>query len=262
MEQAEALTQLPERRNALAVRAAVAHAMGEIELARTGFAAATDPAQPVVPMANAWRARHLLDLGALDAARAATEECLAIARRTDSSDEMASLHALMARVQLAGGENPTAHLHEVRALTARTGELEPIIEAHLLTARHSLATGDVQSGIAEAESGLLHAVTAGYGLLRIELLIALARLRLKASDAAGARTAAREALDLAAHVDCQFAWGEADALQVLGEAMLARHDGAAAMDAFSRALAVRRRIEHPGVGETERWLARAADPSS
>ena len=68
--------------------------------------------------------------------------------------------------------------------------------------------------------------------------------------------ASREALDLAAHTDCGYAWGEADAAQVWGEAYFANHEPELARRAFTRALAVRKRIEHPGIGVTEVWLAR------
>ncbi len=37
---------------------------------------------------------------------------------------------------------------------------------------------------------------------------------------------------------------------------MANHAMKVANRAFTRALEVRRRIEHPGVSETERWLAR------
>ena len=60
--------------------------------------------------------------------------------------------------------------------------MECIIEAHLLAARHLLARGDTQAALGEAETGLLHAVACGYGLLRIELLVALARIRLAWPD--------------------------------------------------------------------------------
>ena len=133
--------------------------------------------------------------------------------------------------------------------------MERIIEAHLLAARHLLARGDTQAALGEAETGLLHAVACGYGLLRIELLVALARIRLAWPDPPKAIQAAREALDLATHPDCQYAWGEADAAQVWGEAYFANHEPALAHRAFTQALAVRKRIEHPGVAETEKWLA-------
>ena len=135
--------------------------------------------------------------------------------------------------------------------------MEYIIEAHLLTARYLLAKGDPHSALGEAEAGLLHAVSCGYGLLRIELLVAVARIGLAWPDPPKAIQAAREALDLAADPNCQYAWGEADAAQAWGEAYLANHEPTLAKRAFTRALAVRKRIEHPGVAETERWLTRA-----
>ena len=104
--------------------------------------------------------------------------------------------------------------------------------------------------------GLNGAVACGYGLLRIELLVALARIRLAWPDTLKAIQAAREALDLAAHPDCGYAWGEADAAQAWGEAFFANSELALAQRAFTRALEVRRRIKHPGASETERWLAR------
>lgn len=133
--------------------------------------------------------------------------------------------------------------------------MEYIIEVHLLTARHLLASGDTQAALGEADTGLLHAVACGYGLLCIELLVALARIRRSWPDPPRAIQAAREALDLAAHPDCRYAWGEADAAQVWGEAKFANHEPTLAQRAFTRALEVRRRIEHPGVAETEEWLA-------
>ena len=99
----------------------------------------------------------------------------------------------------------------------------------------------------------MHVVSCGYGLLRIELLVAVARIRLAWPDPPKAIQAAREALDLAADPDCQYAWGEADAAQVWGEAYFANHEPTLAKRAFTRALEVRKRIEHPGVSETERW---------
>ena len=131
---------------------------------------------------------------------------------------------MLARIDLAEGGDPTPHLDEIRAWTSRTGDMEYIIEAHLLTARHLLARGDTQAALGEAETGLLHAVACGYGLLRIELLVALARIRLAWPDPPKAIQAAREALDLAAHPDCGYAWGEADAAQAWGEAYFANRE--------------------------------------
>lgn len=241
----------------LAQRASAAHVLGDIRAAREDFASATGLAGgPLSSLQGCYHAQHHLDLGYLAAARSLGDHGLEMARADNLNNEFSLFHNLLVRIDLAEGNDPTPHLDEVRAWTSRTGEMEFIIEAHLLTARHLLASGDPQAALGEAEAGLLHAVSCGYGLLRIELLIAVARIRLAWPDAPRAIQAAREALDLAAHPDCQYAWGEADAAQAWGEAYFANHEPTLAKRAFTRALAVRQRIEHPGVAETVKWLAR------
>ena len=241
----------------LAQRAITAHAWGDVAAARADFAAATElEGEPLYSLRGSHHVRHHLDLGDLAAARALAVHGLESARSQGWNNEFPRFEALLARLTLVDGGDPTPHLDEIRAWTSRTGDMEWIIEAHLLAARHLLARGDTQGALGEAETGLLHAVTCGYGLLRIELLVTLARIRLAWPDPPRAIQAAREALDLAAHPDCGYAWGEADAAQVWGEAYFANGELALAQRAFTRALEVRRRIEHPGTAETERWLAR------
>jgi tetratricopeptide (TPR) repeat protein len=246
-------------KQSLNYRAISAHTLGDVAGARSDFAAATElEGQPLYSLSGAQHARHHLDLGDLAAARMLADRGRTRASSYGRNFDLPRFDALLARIDLAEGGDPTPHLDEIRAWTSRTGDMQWIIEAHLLTARHLLARGDPQSALGEAETGLLHAVTCGYGLKRIELLVTLARIRLAWPDAPKAIQAAREALDLAAHPDCGYAWGEADAAQAWGEAYFANGELALAQRAFNRALEVRRRIEHPGASETERWLARIA----
>jgi tetratricopeptide (TPR) repeat protein len=242
---------------ALACRAVAAHGLGDIAAARADFAAATDlQREPLYSLNGEYHARHHLDLGDIAAACVLADLGLATAREYGWPGGIPRFNALLARIVLAGGGDPMLHVDEIRAWTSRTGDMELIIEAHLLAARNLLARGDTQSALGEAETGLIHAVACGYGLLRIELLVTLARIRLAWPDPPKAIQAAREALDLAAHPDCGYAWGEADAAQTWGEAFFANGELALAQRAFTRALEVRLRIEHPGASETERWLAR------
>jgi len=246
-----------QTKNSLACRAIAAHALGDVAAARADFTAATElEGRPLYALNGVDHTRHHLDLGNLAAARALADHGVATAHRNGWNDNIAWFGALLARIALAEGGDPTPHLDEIRAWTSRTGDMEHIIEAHLLAARHLLIRGDTQAALGEAETGLLHAVACGFGLLRIELLVALARIRLAWPDPPKAIQAAREALDLAAHPDCGYAWGEADAAQAWGEAFFANSELALARRAFTRAFEVRRRIEHPEASETERWLAR------
>ncbi len=243
--------------NALASRASSAHAMGEIAAARMDFATATTVAgRPLDSLRGVQHARHHLDLGDLDAARALCEQGIEAAHRGGWNKDLGPFRVVLARIDLMRGNDPTAHLDEVRTWTARTGDMRLIIEARDVAALHLLASGDLQGALGEAETGRQHAISCGYGLLHIELLVTLARIRLAWPDSATAVQAAREALDLASHEDCRYAWGEADAAHVWGEAYFANHELPLATRAFKRALKVRRRIGHPGVADTERWLTR------
>lgn len=257
MNEAETASDNQRKKSSLASRAIAAHALGDIAAARADFAAATElEGTPLDTSRGEDHARHHLDLGDLAAARALADHGLATARRNGWNIDLPRFDALLARIALAEGGDPTPHLDGIRTWTSRTGDMEWIIEAHLVAARHLLARGDTQAALGEAETGLLHAMTCGFGLLRIELLVALARIRLAWPDPPKAIQAAREALDLAAHPDCGYAWGEADAAQAWGEAYFANGELALAQRAFTRAFEVSRRIEHPGASETERWLAR------
>jgi tetratricopeptide (TPR) repeat protein len=239
-----------------AYRGIAAHALGDIAAARADFAAATAlRRRPLVSLRGAWHARHHLDLGEIAEARILCDHGMVAARRNEWNHNIPWFYTLLACIALTEGQDPTRYVDEVRDWTSRTGDVEYIIEAHLLTARHLLAHGDPQAAFDEIEAGLLNAVSCEFGLLRIELLVVLARIRLAWPDPPRAIRAAREAIDLAAHPDCRYAWGEADAAQAWGEAYIANHEPTLAMRAFERALAVRRRIEHPGAAETERWLA-------
>jgi hypothetical protein len=242
-----------------ASHAYIAHLLGDVHAAQEGFAAATTlEGGPLTSVGAAWHSRHLLDLGDLSAARTLCDNALETAQKNNWNEELSWFHALLARIELGEAGDPTLHLTKILGWTSRTGDMEYIIEAHLLTARHLLATGDTQAAKGETDAGLLHAVSCGYGLLRIELLVALARIWLAWPDPARAIQAAREALDLATHPDCRYAWGEADAAQAWGEAYFANHEPTLARRAFTQALEVRRRIEHPGLGATEAWLARVS----
>jgi hypothetical protein len=258
LSEAEATNDDEQKSRARGTAAITAHALGLTATARSGFETATVLNEaPLATRWGSWHVRHLLDLGDLEAARSLCEYGLTVARRHDWNQEFPWFHALLARIDLAVGRDPSSNIDEIRVWTSRTGDVQYIIEAHLLSARHLLGTGDSQAALGEAEAGLLHAVSCGYELLRIELLVTLARVWLEWPDPPRAIQAAREALDLAAAPECGYAWGEADAAQAWGEAYFANHESTLAQRAFTRAFEVRRRIEHPGVAESERWLALA-----
>jgi tetratricopeptide (TPR) repeat protein len=249
-----------ERRSSLAHRAATQHLMGDVGAARVDFSAITTPESEAMPGAFSGRehARHQLDLGNLGACRAITEAGFLLAERYEQNAELPGWHALFARFALAEGQDPNWHIHEIRVLTARSGAMEWILEAHDLAARAALVRGDLAGARAEADDGLRQARLCGYRLRLIELLAKSSAIDLAWPDAGRAFAGAREALNLATAPECGYAWGEADAAHACGLAIEALGQREHAQRAFAQALAVRERIEHPGVAETRAALARLA----
>ena len=240
-------------------RARAAHAQGYLDKAKDTFVAATELGGGSLSVYGAaFKARHCLDLGYYKEAYGLIDDGLSMAIHGNMNNELPHYYSLLARLALAENSDPTIYIDAIRSWTSRTGDMQWVVNGHLLSARYFLANGNNMASLAEAELGLLHAETCGYSLLRIELLIALARIRLAWPDPSAAIHAARLALDLATAPECGFAWGEADAAQAWGEAYSANGELALAHLAFSRALAVRQRILHPDVEETAIWLARCS----
>ena len=256
--QAEAAADNFQKMVALADRAMAAHGLGAVDSARADFGSATEleDEPPLTSIWGSYHARHQLDLGESDECRKLVDHGLAKARQEGWNHDLPRFQALLARLALLEGADPGPHIDDVREWTSRTGDMEFIIEAHLLSARNLLRQGDLEGALGEADGGLLHAETCGYRLKQIELLVALAEIRLRWPDPAAAIQAARTALDLATAPDCGDAWGEADAAQVWGEAYFANNERDLALRAFTQARDVRQRIEHPRLADTEKWIAR------
>ena len=262
LEEADRAASEEQRMKAWAYRARAAHLAGDISAALADFDAAT--ALENKPLLYSGRgqqhARHHLDCGDHSACRAIVEAGLAIAQRNGWNYQLPGWQALLARLALAEGLDPQAHLSAIRAWTARSGEMEWIIEAHGLAARHALAQADLAGALAEAEDGLRQARLCDYRLLEIELGITLSVIHLAWPDPGAALAAARQSLDLATAADCGDAWGEADAAQAWGQAFVALGQPEPARRAFSQALAVRERIGHPQAQTTREALAQLARP--
>lgn len=179
-----------------------------------------------------------------------------ISQRNAWNGELAGWQALFARIALAEGQDTSSHIEQIRAWTARTGDMQWILEAHDLAARAALTRGDLNTARAEAEDGLRQTRLCGYRLRVIELLITSSAIDLAWPDADRALAAAREALDLATAPECKDAWGEADAAHAWGLAFEALGQREHAQRAFGQSLAVRERISHPQADVTRAALAR------
>ena len=102
-----------------------------------------------------------------------------------------------------------------------SGSAEHLCLYHLVRAR--LAQKSTDEGLAHraVDEGLHLARQCGLGLYEIDLLCVQTELFLRAAEPAAAAESAREAHRLASSADCQFAWGAAEAGQLLGRSLIA-----------------------------------------
>jgi hypothetical protein len=142
-----------------------------------------------------------------------------------------------------------------------SGSVEHLCLYHLTRARILRSSADydaAQRAVAEraVAEGLHLAERSGLGLYHIELLCERAESSLALGEAAGAEQTARDALRRARDPKCTFAWGEAEAGHLLGQALAEAGRSSEARTILGQTLALRRNLGHPDTTLTERALAR------
>jgi hypothetical protein len=162
---------------------------------------------------------------------------------------------------LALPDNPTSarqYLEAARNYASRSSDVEVQLRCYHLAAELARTEGALEVSCREAEVGLHHADTCGFGHYGIELRLALARAQLAGGESQCALQRAREALDRSVHPECQYAWGEADALDLCGRAHARLGEPELARQRLTAAVAARERLGHPGLADTRAALAALA----
>ncbi len=174
----------------------------------------------------------------------------------------------------------------------RSGSVEHLSLYHLIRSRALTDRGEYEAADSESREGLILTRQCGLGLAHVDFLnlrsrLALARARSMLDQNSAQRdafleAAARSALgalhgiqtedgapapqpdmplgDLVAfgaqHPECQYAWGEADALVLLGEVLTEQGRLSLARDAIRRAGDLQSTLRHPDLARTEDLLRR------
>jgi tetratricopeptide (TPR) repeat protein len=163
-------------------------------------------------------------------------------------------HADLFRLQ-GDYEASRDHLQPAIAWSTHVGHQQIYTWAYLAKARLHLAQAEWN----QAEEAIQEALTAAEeSELRIYLIDALntsGRIALHQSGLDAAHSRAQRALDLAAEATCGYAWGEGNALHLLGEIRQQQGEREAAASLLEEAAAVRRRIRDPRLLNTEELLA-------
>lgn len=148
------------------------------------------------------------------------------------------------------------HLDAARSYASRSGNIEVQLRGYHLATEIARAERAYELARSEAEAGIHLADTCGFGHYAIELRLALARAQLDAGEANAALTPARAALDRSVHPECQYAWGEADALHLCGVAHARLGDFELAHTRLDSAAVKREYLTHPCVADTRAELGR------
>jgi tetratricopeptide (TPR) repeat protein len=147
------------------------------------------------------------------------------------------------------------HLETASKWILHSGSVEHLCSMHLVRARVERLVRESESARRAVEEGLHMARQCSLGLHLVELLCEQVEIFMGLNEAMQAESVAREALRLASHADCQFAWGAAEAGHLLGQALQVQKKYREARAILDHALRVRRRIGHPRAEETDRLLA-------
>jgi hypothetical protein len=150
------------------------------------------------------------------------------------------------------------HLEAASRWILHSGSVEHLCLMQLVRSRLERLAGESTLAQRAVQEGLHLARQSNLGLYLVELLCEQAQGFMGRNEAAQAESVAREALRLASHADCQFAWGAADAAHLLGQALHAQHKIREARAILDNTVGLRQRIGHPRVVETEHLLTQVS----
>jgi hypothetical protein len=151
------------------------------------------------------------------------------------------------------------HLEAASRWILHAGSVEHLCLLHLIRARAARSAGEGEAAQRALDEGLHLARQCGLGLYHVELLCEAAELCLSRADAAAAEPLAAAALERASAADCRFAWGQADAGHLLGQALAGQGRCREARPFIEKALTLRERLRHPGAAATQRLLVGLSD---
>lgn len=167
-------------------------------------------------------------------------------------DDVAECDALLALLEAGKADDDgTESLRGASDFASRSGHVRILLRCHVAAAVIARHRGRLGQAASEAESGIQLADSCGFARWSIDIRLELAQVHLAACNLREAVTAAEEALIRSEHTDCRYAWGIADALHLLGVAQARLGAREKAFDHLRRAVGKRRRLEHPGLCETE-----------
>jgi hypothetical protein len=208
-------------------------------------------------------ALFLLIRGNVAAARSQTLLTQELARSKDLFDTVARCEIILGHCALCGSgecvqQIAQTHLNNAREYVTKSGNLEVTLSGHRLASVIARTVRNFALAESEALEGIRLAELCGFGWWALDIHIELAKLHV-ADDPKSAIEPAEWVLSHSQEADCQYAWGIADSLHLLGVAhtrIRGKVNKAKAREYFRQAIDKRKLLEHPGLAESESELAK------
>ena len=209
-------------------------------------------------ISGVWEAEWKLATGDQVGALTQTEANRKIAVQQNWTDTLALCDVLRGLCKLSDDLMLSGRcLASAREYASRTGHIETALRCYHLAAVLARYEKNFDLALSEALDGIQLADSCGFGRWSLDLRTELAKIHLAAGQPAKAVEPAEWVLKRSDEPDCQYGWGIADSLHLLGVAharMRGKANRAKARDYLRRAVEKRKAIEHPGFSETEEEL--------
>lgn len=174
-------------------------------------------------------AEHLVRTGQTGRARKLTIRNREICEARPWQQTVAECDWMLGWLDAVGGDWRSAHAHldQAEATFTRGHMIQELARVHLTRAACRFGEGYLDRSLTACERALDLAAPRNYRLIHADGLVLRARIALTGKDATSARNDCESALQIAG--DCEYAWAERDACEVLAEAWatLGNHDEAA-----------------------------------
>jgi hypothetical protein len=204
-----------------------------------------------------WYPDFLIRMGHLEAAQELLERGI-LSLEEEGNLQRVALFQVVWGILLAPTaiETSRKYLAAGRAYATRSGHIEITLRCYHLAATLARCERESALGVTEAMNGVQLADSCGFGRWSIDIRLELAQVYLANGQAQLAIEPAEKALAMSEDPECQYAWGIADGLHLLGVAHARLGEKTKARDCLQRAVEKRGPLQHPELKESKEELQR------
>lgn len=242
-------------------RGAALGALGRIAEAADAFDGASRIyGGPLPSVFGLWEGEFRLLLGQHEPTLLRARSNREISCQTGSLRDVAFFDGLLARLMASTATTEARqHMAEARSFANSSGSIEAHLPCYLAAVEIARHEGNLTLAFSEALDGIHLADSCGFGQFSLDIRTELARIHLAVGEPTKAVGTSEWVLNRSEEPDCQYVWGVADSLHLLGVAHARLGDTAKARGCLHRAVEMRKSLKHPGLDETKAELLKLGD---